>query len=651
MRRAWVLAVALLVAGCASKADAPAGSTEPTPTPSSEPTPFAIAGVWSIAGEDAIGKYVGETELVPEGGAFRFTRVIRYTETTVEDGRELHWVWQGIASGDEHGLAIDVSLRRADFVKARGALARTDADKLPLAVTGLVKDEQGVFGGTFTGEGIAAEERWFERVPSGAQPIFAGVERTFTPSHPPPTSNYKNNAFALFETFHALPQVAPHASHPDFQAAVHGFHRDTTDFAFYRENPDALRVVNKIVDPISLQETLSRANAFRSTLGEKAAAFDAEMEALVDPIAHMVPAQVAAATGERYPSGDGALWTATYLASQAFRFLETGEPEARANVAETLEGLLTLQEITGDWTTFARTLRPATGAPAENWVAGAGPFAHLEWMSGGNNDMLKGLLYGYTTAWVVLCQEPGSEAQCARLRTNAKHLADDVAVAQNGINGLTSAWLAAVVSGEWSYRVEAMGHWSAQKDVVKNGNAMIYEQGIADWSGTHLNAVQYVTMELLAQHFEVATGEPSRDVIEQGVVWAHGEVADQRLTLWNLLDAGLADEPHPAALDEMRWRLREMPCPKTAAHVDLSIRADFVLSPYPALPWKNDWTVRDRTQSLRGVPVFEKFFDDYVWKSNPMGYRQDSTGLLTPSSDYLHAYWLGRHLGVVSETD
>ncbi len=212
----------------------------------------------------------------------------------------------------------------------------------------------------------------------------------------------------------------------------------------------------------------------------------------------MVPAQLAG--GVFAPSGDGALWTGTWVAAQAFKYEVTGDPQALANVAKSIDPILRLQEITGDPATFARTLRAATGNPTGGWNAGTGPHAHLEWQEGGNNDMYKGLLYGYLTAYRVLCDGvTGYEATCTRIRANARTLADDIGVAQNGLNGLSSAWLAAYVTGEASYRIEAETSWAAQQGVIEQGNVMIYEQGIADWSGTHLNVVQFTALKLLSE--------------------------------------------------------------------------------------------------------------------------------------------------------
>jgi len=83
--------------------------------------------------------------------------------------------------------------------------------------------------------------------------------------------------YALACPDHAkLPAGAPYAGDPAFQAGITYVDVDRTDLAFYREHPNALRVVNKVVDAPSLGETLARADAFNKTLAEKARRFDEE---------------------------------------------------------------------------------------------------------------------------------------------------------------------------------------------------------------------------------------------------------------------------------------------------------------------------------------------------------------------------------------
>ena len=547
---------------------------------------------------------------------------------TVEDGRVLHWAFAGTVGPK---LSLQTTLDPRVFVAARGASTRSLSDA-PVVVTGSATLSGGIVQATWAD----AHETWTNQRPSGASPIFS-VDRRNLPAHDPPSGDQRRALFAAFASFQALPAVQPYVARADFQAAIHQAVADTTDFDFYRGHPDALRVMGKPIDPISLLEARLRADAFRFPLAEKARRFDRELQSdFIDPIAPIVP-DGRDASGVIQPSGDAALWNATYIASQWYRYQVTGEPEALDNLARSLEAELVLQEITGDWTAFARSLRRATGAPAGGWhAAGA-----VEWLEGGNNDMFKGLIYALTTGFFALC-DGRDHALCPRIRENVKHLADDVRVGNGEFNNLLSSWLASIALDRSldraRYRARAEAIWVAQKIIEKN-TTLEYSQGIADWSGTHLAFVGAVTALMLAEKADL--GGDASDVFHGEIERGFRSLERQRMVLWDL--AGGAAEDAVSIL-------REMPFPKAQARIDHRVSPAFSLSPYPSLPWKNDWTVNDRAQSLRIYPLFELPANVYRWKSH-MDYNGDTEGYRNHGVDYLHAYWFGRRLGLLSGTE
>ncbi len=615
-------------------------------------TPLQAATVWTVGGRDARGNYTGRVELIPDGQGYRFLRVIDYDPAVwVEDGRSLAWVWEGVGSLNTDGsLSIQVALQRADFIKRRGSLVRTGADAQPVAVQGRFVPAAGTLAGSFTGPGIAAKETWSSPNPGGPRPIF---ERRVTerPTHGTLSEAERAALFLGFSSYHALPEIQPYVDRPEFKNPVHRVIIDQTDFDFYQQHPNSLRVIGKVVDPISLQETLARADAYKWTLGGKAAFYDEDVARhSIDPATGMVFEALADTVGG-IPSHDSALWTGAYVASQAYRARITGAPEAVNHIVRSVQGLLTLAEITGDRRTFARTLRAAKGNPMPPWHAGQGPYAALEWKEGGNNDMFKGVMYGLTTTHALLCERPtGHDALCARIRANVRQIADRLELTQDhGLNRLAALWLAAYVTRNLSYLLRATQEWNLQAPILDQGNVtMVYKNGIADWSGTHLALVEYMMFRLLADRYSLP-GIDAGSTLRHGIEKIYREFSKVRMGLWSVPFAKLGTSPHPDAAETARWRLRELPAPKPQLDVDHRIRPDYVMSPFPSAPWKQDWTQNDRTQSLRSYPLFQATaYTVYDWKQSPFEYRSNNTGLAYPGVDYLIAYWLGRYVGVFS---
>lgn len=647
-------------------------STSPTATPPPA-TQEGLAGLWEVQGRDDRGEYVGEIELRPENagpaGAFSFIRHVRYPNVKVEDGRVLHWLFRGKLTQSGDKVSVSASLKRLDFIVKRGALTRTPAD-VPIELTGslAVATAQGQISGTIAGTDIALTDTWRAKKPLPSTPIFED-KRAVVAAHDPPTSSDKAARFAAYSGYHGLAIIKPYVNRPEFQAAIHGHVVDPTDFDFYRANPDALRVIQKPIDEISLGETRARADAYRYTLAKKAERFDADVETrFVDPDVGMIPEGGApgASFSAQVVSGDGSLWTGMYLAGQVYRHQVTGSAKAKENVLRSLGALLTLQEITGDWTKFARTLRKATGNPQPPWHAGTGAFSHLEWLEGGNNDMIKGLFYGLMTSWELLCEggKTGYESYCARIRTNAKHLADDVqlggsnALGSQTTNKLPAAWLAAVtadsVSDSLSYRATAEGYWTAAKAILAATPSSTF-QGQADGSGVHLQSVGDLAEIFMAKR--VNLGNSATAAYKTLVDASYANLQRYRLPEWDLLaaaegsDAGNAAKVAPI-VENARTRLREVMVPKVSYAIDWTINPEFCMSPYPIQPWKGDWMqypTSDRTGGLNSAPLFATRNDVLMWKVNN-AYRA-SEPWETPGSDFLHLYWFARKYGLLSATE
>jgi hypothetical protein len=314
-----------------------------------------------------------------------------------------------------------------------------------------------------------------------------------------------------------------------------------------------------------------------------------------------------------------------------------------------LDAVLKLQEITGDWKTFARSLRAATGSPSAGWHAGAGVHAALEWLEGGNNDMIKGLFYAQLMGHKTLCKPalPENASLCDRIKTNAKHLADDVVV-DRGLNQVPAYWLAAVVTNDITYVLKAQGYWQAGK-VEKKNNPIQYNDGITDWSGINLRFTGDLVFRLLAEELDLGGDAVTtmRSVIDAN----HDVLQRQRSLVWHMLHAAYGSGAKSSAfIDDMRWRFREIPWPKIAyGEIDHTLEPEFCMSPYPNLPWKGDWMTDDRTNTLNQFPTFELPVDVNVFKQHP-AYAGPS-GYEAPGVEYLHAYWLARKFGLLAQSD
>ena len=583
-------------------------------------------GVWGISGTDAeLGRGTGTLEIREAGdGSLAAIRLVQLEDIVHTDGWAVELAWTGTVVSDTANRAtLTFALTRADFITRVGELVRTAADATPLVVTAALGeaddrsieltylaparpsfriDEAGVFVG-----------------PPAVEPLWrSGRFLRETHAEPPPL--LKRVLFDLFRSYHALPAVQPFVRDSRFQRAVHVQVVERTDFDFYRANPERLRVVNKVVDAISLAETEVRANAFRTSLAEKAAIYQEGLtHRLVGP--HGMVVRSLSASGEEAPDGDSALWTGVYTYMQALRFKATGDAEALDNLRRSLAAILTLMDITGDPRTFARTLRLTGPLLTGNWRRGTGEFRQLDWLAGGNNDMAKGLLLGMIAGWEVL---PAGDPLRAEIPQHAMALLElcqfqrerpaecgpeDTDVDLPSVNPGAAELLAGITNNVRSLIVAGLA-WFRQPSLLlyaDRGAGPFYRFGISDWSGNHLTLAATVAIQWLLGH----TGDVA---LTARWIRASGEAWKVLRRLEHPLHAALAaglralEDPadHAEATEQAIWGLRFFPVPKHPYPVDHRIRADFVLSPYPAVPWKLDWlTNPGRQQSLVAYGILE----------------------------------------------
>ena len=635
-------------------------------------------GVWMIesSGDPSNDKTAssGTLEIRDNGfGQLEVIRTVSTANTFSDDGRAIDLAWTGtVFSNATDSASLTFELRRADFIPSVDGLARTQDDAAPLVVTGALVESDGrtiaieydsddpAFTFTETGTFVA---------PPGAEPHWKS-ERTLRQTFGEDLvfAALKPQLFDFFAEYHLQPDVAPFASDPRFGRAMHFQVVERTDFDYYRANPDRLRIANKVVDAISIEETKIRANAFRATYAAKAAHYHDIMENQGLIGAAGLTLESVLPGGEEEPDHDGCLWTGYYAFAQLLRWRETGEQAAVDEIRRVLGPILTLIDITGDPKTFARTLRPAGGPVAEPWRRGTGEWEHLDWKSGGNNDMSKGLVLAMAAGWEAL---PESDPVRAKIPASAMALLDLCAFQPEGQSGCEGAnplldlpginpgaglLMAGITNDDAALIAEGVA-WYDQ-DVLKRyanvGAGPIFVYGISDWSGNQLTLastlfVQWLTERsgnaTLAEIWRRAPGAAYNllSAMESGLHAAHALASDS-------IDDPVAEA---AAAEEALWGLRSFHLPKHPHPVDHRIRDDFLMSPWPSLPWKLDWLEPGkRRQGIVSHGMLEHSIDAFRWNDGLFGFSSGGNGeRLKPGVDYMILYWLARAGGVIDAQD
>lgn len=616
-----------------------------------------LVGIYDLTGSDPIyGAFTGQAEIRPAAttGAFDVIHLVDWTDASFEN-LHIAQAWQGQLTSTSAPFALAAALKSVNYIAAYGGLTRDPSDTAPhLLQAALQRGAAGALDVNFSQETSSTplhwQESWTWRRAPAAEPIWKNERRT-VPAHEPPPDDVKSALFTAYQSYHALEYVAPYVDRAEFQAAIHGYVVDPTDFDYYRADRNRVRVIQSVVDPISLAEARVRRSAYGHTLAEKQALFDAAA-----PVRHVNAAGyigdwlwLDASSGLFLDSGDSQEWTGMYIASQSLRYLVTHEPVALDNVKRSLDGQFISIDITGQPGEFARALRPHVVDGNPDWVPGAPPYEAWDWLQGGNNDMQHGLTIGFLFGEIALRESGGDAVRQAHIErlTHALLDSDNPVINDNSTTELAWNLLAYFLDGGLTERLRFEALFAATElFLIDQGNGVQNQYGaMVDASGIHLCLLRLfegtVITERLADDHLADFRRGLRRQIE--IMRSH------RLGLLDLVAGTLGDfASRPPEVDDAIWRLREYQVPKVDVAIEHRLDPDFCMSPYPYLPWKGDWTVNDRSRGLHGYPLFENNMDQtYEWKRNPFDYRSGASPVEGANVDFLVAYWFARFYGVI----
>ncbi len=146
------LVIVVLLQGCVAS----------TPRPPVTPEAPELAGIWSVAGEDAQGRYEGLAEVRPQTpSGYAVQRLVTYARP-VEDGRTLQWAFRASATPLDRrgGVAhVHATFENRDFVASRGDLSRTVRGG-PVETAGSLSFSSGRWHFRLAGGDVRIDEDW-----------------------------------------------------------------------------------------------------------------------------------------------------------------------------------------------------------------------------------------------------------------------------------------------------------------------------------------------------------------------------------------------------------------------------------------------------------------------------------------------------------
>ncbi|HNW82400.1 MAG TPA: hypothetical protein PKG52_05840 [bacterium] len=616
-------------------------------------------GIYAVTGSDSFGNYTGTVQI----SAGKFIRLITYSNLKFEE-KTAALVFEGSWSGNSD-LDVSFSLKPIGFIEKAGDLTRDGIDTAPIEFTGKLSFNgcnkySGKMEGSNKDGDYEFNDVWTWIDYTDGTPIWKN-ERTEIPNGPEPSETTKATLEQTFASFLELPDVAKYSDKEEFKKFVHLMVVDKTDYDFYQQNKDVIRVIQKIPDTISLAEAWMRNNAYSSKMSDKELFFDTDIADIMINELGMISHK----KGEVYEQdGDSLLWTGVYVAALSMKYMITNDSATLDKMLKSLNGIITCLDITPDPAAdFARTLRVRIDDGDPEFHAGTGtktcngiPYNQIEYKENGNNDMSKGPKIAFLWAYQVLKDKPEHKTTIIAMAEALKRMRENHPVFKDSrTNQASSDLILAVLmtplgtgylDDRLKYLAEGNGMFSVIKEYYDSDLLLTNQYGVSDWSGNHLT-VWGIYNDLIT--YRLLGNTDNEDFMKSVMTKAGDMLKYNRTGLFQLMTGTSGSLFDTDSVEDALWRMREIPLERAKFFVNWEINPDYCVSPLPELFWKNDWTTSNRKQSIRAYPVFEKSGTNYFWKDNILngniggGGGERSSGL-----DFYIAYWFGRFNNVIS---
>lgn len=398
-------------------------------------------------------------------------------------------------------------------------------------------------------------------------------------------------------------------------------------------------------------------------------------------------------------SDNSGFWTATYAASQAYRYRVTEDPEALENLKRVLRGMVELHDITGVPGLFARSYvhLGLPGFPAEQdlldssaecdlsvehckrWNRGSGDFQEYMFKNDVSRDEYAGHLFAAGIAGRLI-DDPEVQTAVRKISFNtATHLMDNEmtfididgkpttfgAMSPNSFGGFpgflavqTLAWFKTAALQSDDPRIERFyRHCMVREDISQcedpalatddaytvHLRTMGLDLGCKTNWNNH-NMAQLAMFDLIQNETDGRLKRMYQAILEAQMWDVDDErpMKDQRNSLYTFFHEINRNE---ALVPRDEVRVEAGICVmKTFPEVKYLRAVDH--SEFPEVcRGRKDWGMTDVL-----IPIQQRLMDNFTWTRNPYRLRdpiaEDRQYIESPE-DFLLAYWLGRFHGLI----
>jgi hypothetical protein len=365
-------------------------------------------------------------------------------------------------------------------------------------------------------------------------------------------------------------------------------------------------------------------------------------------------------TSHQYPSDNDGLWTAIYVAAEAFRYQVTKDERALDSVRKSVDAMLRLEAITGRSGFPARSFRHKSEPRHNDGIWHFTADGEWEWKADTSSDEIVGHFFAYSVVYDLASDEDLKK----RLRGAVSRIADHLIDHHHNLTDLhggPTRWgrydeayfetddgreERALRSLELLSHLKAAYHMTGNSRYDREYRRLISQMNYHRNTTTYLKLreeLNYSDEELaMLSYYPLFRYEKNPDLLKvyrEGLDQWWVNIQREDNPLWNLIYA-FCNPGKRVRLEGAARTLYRIPMDLTKWSVKNSHRHDVPLDKSPER--------HDRVQTSRLLPPDERRV--MRWNSNPFQLDDQSGGRgEDDGAFFLLPYWLGRYHGLLTD--
>ncbi len=623
-----------------------------------------VEGIWFLQGTSSLrGPYNGELELRKSfDGTYNVVRMVTYINYFY-DGLKVQEVWTGKAVANNDSILISYDLRQGDYIKKIGSEKRSIADsgKTINVVSDFRTNEQKIIATEFSDIKDSKYQEW------------VSTRRELEPA---PLWTYKIEILdlkgsninaaekkALFDQQIISSKSAQYESNKtnvvkNFEHSDVKLLRDYSDFNFYKGNLDTIRVVNKIIDNISISESVSKRNAYAITVDQKSKSYEKNTKENHTNSLGLIVASDVFSNGHlksNKPTKDSVFLTSVYVTTLSAKAALTDSEQDYEDLKRYSRNLLSVAQLSLARNKSIGAVHPASG------------LLDLEQMKSWEN-----------TNWgdkeVFLYEDKTKESQAAMLNaflwsyqtlpskdTALKKELQDIIqqLLQQSVDNNYLAYARLIFNGleeKKAYNKEKTEDALNQiRSTVKYPNQMIYyHNGHSNWAD---NFQEFLALDSFRITCKIARDERCASVAKEQSAKLRETLKYVHLPYVEFLNTNNSNpkEQQKKDNDSIVTFLSDMPYPRANSEmtIDQSIKQNWVASLIDQNFQRSPNAVNAKNRKPQNAaiiyPIYElgAYSSSFLLKESPFKSQAvTAKGYENPAVDYLYVYWMSRYMGL-----